>query len=486
MTGGTLTFASSASPSPEVLLNFSGTHSTTCRVHRPETESEVLALLVNASKEGRHLRAVGTCLSPNGVALPGEGADAVSLAGMDKVLGIDREKQRITVQAGCSVRQVLDALGETGLTLSNFSSIVEQEIAGWTQVAAHGTGATLPTVEEQIVSLKVATPSGKILSLSEGDPLFPIAKANLGTLGVITELTLDCCLQHNLLETVTVESHEALWNAHAERLRAFRHVKYMFIPSEKHAIVVTAEPTAVPPTILCEEKERKALEVFVAANGKAIPGATFSTYRGELLRQGWLGGLTAEKVKDLNAVELEFWKRAQGSRVAPSTEVLGFDCGGQQWVFETCLPNGTINAPLGADRKYLEALMKGVDEAKFPLPSPIEVRYTAASSAPLSPAYSKKEGDIFAWIGVVMYMPEGMREEVTKQFSWLRANQLDTMSQFGAVPHWAKAELENKDILALMAGKYKTVLLELQEARKTTDPKGVLSSALLDDITKLV
>ena len=32
----------------------------------------------------------------------------------------------------------------------NFASIREQQIGGFTQVGAHGTGATLPTVDEQV------------------------------------------------------------------------------------------------------------------------------------------------------------------------------------------------------------------------------------------------------------------------------------------------------------------------------------------------
>ncbi len=40
---------------------------------------------------------------------------------------------------------MLEALAAHGLTLQNFSSVQEQQMGGWTQVAAHGTGASLPT-----------------------------------------------------------------------------------------------------------------------------------------------------------------------------------------------------------------------------------------------------------------------------------------------------------------------------------------------------
>lgn len=49
------------------------------------------------------------------------------------------------VGAGTTVAKVLKELEKHSLTLENFSSIQEQQIGGWTQVAAHGTGSSLST-----------------------------------------------------------------------------------------------------------------------------------------------------------------------------------------------------------------------------------------------------------------------------------------------------------------------------------------------------
>ena len=50
-------------------------------------------------------------------------------------------------------REILDFLKERNLTLENFSSIQEQQVGGWTQMGCHGTGVSLPTVEQQISEL---------------------------------------------------------------------------------------------------------------------------------------------------------------------------------------------------------------------------------------------------------------------------------------------------------------------------------------------
>ncbi len=47
---------------------------------------------------------------------------------------------------------MIEALRPHGLTLQNLASINAQQIGGFMQVSAHGTGATLPPVDEQVRS----------------------------------------------------------------------------------------------------------------------------------------------------------------------------------------------------------------------------------------------------------------------------------------------------------------------------------------------
>lgn len=48
---------------------------------------------------------------------------------------VDPINRRVSVGAGATVSSILKELARYQLTLSNFSSIQEQQIAGWTQVA---------------------------------------------------------------------------------------------------------------------------------------------------------------------------------------------------------------------------------------------------------------------------------------------------------------------------------------------------------------
>jgi len=102
------------------------------------------------------LRPLGTGLSPNGLALHKKGM--LSMVQLDGIVDVDVEGRTITVEAGARVSQILEELHKHNLTLSNFSSITEQQIAGWTQTSAHGTGARIPTVDEMITKMTVVTP----------------------------------------------------------------------------------------------------------------------------------------------------------------------------------------------------------------------------------------------------------------------------------------------------------------------------------------
>ncbi len=96
------------------------------------------AFLRQASRAKQALRVVGSGLSPNGLGFSDEGM--LSMALMDKVVRVDKERRQVTVQAGCRVQQLVKALEPHGLTLQNFASIREQQVGGFIQVRLWGEG----------------------------------------------------------------------------------------------------------------------------------------------------------------------------------------------------------------------------------------------------------------------------------------------------------------------------------------------------------
>lgn len=73
--------------------------------------------------------------------------------------------------------------------------------------------------------------------------------------------------------------------------------------------------------------------------------------------------------------------------------------------------------PSGADLGFMKELMQQIEEAGVPAPSPIEQRWTASSSSPMSPAAARGRPDtVHSWVGIIMYLPtedQAQRQAIT-------------------------------------------------------------------------
>jgi hypothetical protein len=65
-----------------------------------------------------------------------------------------------------------------------------------------------------------------------------------GSLGVVTEMTLKCIPQMNLLEESAVfDKNKMDIQEHVDRLRTYRHVRYMWVPYTNTVVTVVSNPT---------------------------------------------------------------------------------------------------------------------------------------------------------------------------------------------------------------------------------------------------
>jgi L-galactono-1,4-lactone dehydrogenase len=135
---------------------------------------------------------------------------------------------------------------------------------------------------------------------------------------------------------------------------------------------------------------------------ETLNGKGFGELRDALLAFHPLSG---DHVKVVNEAEAEFWKLSQGYQIRPSDELLQFDCGGQQWVFEVCFPTGTYDDNAGHDMQFMESLLNKIESSMIPAHAPIEQRWSANSSSLMSPAHGP-EGGLHCWVGYVRSMED--------------------------------------------------------------------------------
>lgn len=474
------------------LMNWSGTHKvTTKRLYSPETQQELRDVVAWANKTGQKLRPLGTGLSPNGLAL--ERSGMLSMVQLDKILSVDKEKMTITVEGGARVSQILDELKKYGLTLANFSSITEQQIGGWTQVSAHGTGARIPTVDEMITCMTIVTPGKGSMELTPRGPnaeLFHLAKVAIGSLGVVSEVTLQCVPQYTLHERTYSTTVDEVRKDHARLLQTYRHVRYMWIPYTDSVVVVVSDVAKPGATAAASAPESERVKPFITLLQKLQPdcgsldGLNFAQLREKLLV---IDPLNPDHVAKVNKAEAEFWALSSGERIADSTEILGFECGGSQWVLENCFPAGTITKPSLADLDYVIEMKKIIEQEGIAAASPIEQRWTAPSLGPMSPAASKNRDDLFSWVGVIMYITDEARAPAIKQkFKEYAMRHADQTFKFNGTFHWGKIDLNFheghrlEDLRANMRRRFD--VKSFLEAKKELDPKGILSNRLVETI----
>lgn len=144
-------------------------------------------------------------------------------------------------------------------------------------------------------------------------------------------------------------------------------------------------------------------------NEPDINQLSFTELRDKLLA---LDPLDTDHVIKINQAEAEFWRKSEGYRVGWSDEILGFDCGGQQWVSENCFPAGSLGKPNMKDLEFMEELQKLIQSKGIPAPAPIEQRWTARSRSLMSPASSSIEDDIFSWVNLISNASSFLLKEI--------------------------------------------------------------------------
>merc|ERR1740129_212524 len=474
------------------MSNWSGTHTLTAeRLYSPESTEELQALIAFTNRKGMKVRPLGTGLSPNGLALHDKGM--LSMAQLDGIVSVDLKAQTITVEAGARVSQILEELQKHNLTLSNFSSITEQQIAGWTQTGAHGTGARIPTVDEMVTKMTVVTPGRGTLELSADGPdadLFRWVRVGMGTLGVVSQVTLQCIPRYTLHEKTYCTTVEELRKNHACLLQTYRHVRYMWVPNTETIVVVVSD-VAKPGAKAKEQRpehERvaplRALLRELRPNCGDIEQDNFAQLREKCLA---IAPLDAKHVARVNQAEAEFWKLSEGERIDDSLAILGFECGGSQWVLENCFPCGTIQKPSLADIDYLVEMKQTIEREGIAAASPIEQRWTSRSTSPMSPAFSRDKDEIFSWAGVIMYTLDDaeLAPKIKAKFRDYAERHVDQTFRYGGAFHWAKLDLDfhqGPDRLADLKKHYgqRFDLAEFRKLRKSLDPKNLFGNKLMD------
>lgn len=347
----------------------------------------------------------------------------LSLDGLKGVHNIDQNKKRVTAAAGTTINELCEVLRENGLSMINQGDIDTQALAGALATGTHGTGAKLQNLAADIVGMKLVQPNGDILVADESTPdLLRAARVSIGTLGVVSEITLQVTDTFNLHDRIWRMDFEDCMEMHDELAEKHRHFSFFWCASEQSAYCYR-----LPDTSATSKSGRKTDFCEIKAM--------------DITDEPPMGG--------------DFEKIAYSAELYPIDYVANF--------------HELEYAIRAADGKDAVMEVRNLMLEKYPeCIYPIEYRFTAADDAWLSPFFDRDS---------VTVSVSG--EPGTDYWNYLR--DVDAiLRNYDARPHWGKLHFltaEDIDDLYPKAGNFKSM-------RREMDPDGVFLNDHLAQLLK--
>jgi FAD/FMN-containing dehydrogenase len=407
------------------------------RFCRPRTEAEVVTIVKNALAGGTHVRTQGAGHSFSQL-LPTSDT-LMTLDDFDVPITVDGH--RVTVSGGIRLKHLIPELRKRKLGLRNLGSITEQSIAGAFSTGTHGSGLKIGAISTQVVGVRLVDGKGDVRTITEQQAEhLSAARINLGALGVITQVTLDCVDDYQLEYSAYLTSFDAVF-PHIEQLsqQNDRFVLWWLLPPDcprDTAIVITKNVVGHPVSDVLKPAVEERLDSSPQALSK---------------EPGTLRKLAMRAPKQAFKRIIHYVGPYNQVLTIPLLPVFHREC-------EYAIPVANTGKALTAIRDFVE-------EGDLSLSLPLEVRFVANDDILLSPSY---DGPV-SYIGASTLVNSS---EVFERFEPL-------MKRLGGKPHWGKNATTTQEEVKRM---YPATYERFRQVRDTLDPTRVFTNTLLTEM----
>jgi len=408
------------------------------KVHRPQCESDIVAVVGYASALKQRVKVVGSGHSFTAIAVAPD--HLVEMTRYNKVVGLDADRMEVTVESGIVISDLNEYLDKAGFAMPNLGDVTYQTISGALSTSTHGTGALRTGLAAQVTAFRMVTASGEVLQCSayENADVFHCGRVGLGALGILSTITLrivPAFRLHAVEEPMRVDTLLANLDEHVNGNDFF---EFYWIPHTGWALTKRNNVTELP----------------------ADPPARFKTWFNKMFMENYAFGtlcyigrlfprLIPRLSKALPSTGRTEYVNAS-HRIFASKRLVRF------YEMEYSIRRDAVAEALNRVRRM-------VDDCGFLLNFPVEVRFTAGDDIPLSTGTGRDN----AYIAVHVF--KGMKYE--PYFREVEA----IMSDYEGRPHWGKIHFKTADSLEPLYPEWKRYI----EVRNRLDPEGVFTNDYL-------
>jgi L-gulonolactone oxidase len=373
------------------------------RIERPSSTSQLQRLIAEADGAVR-IAGSGHSFSDI-VATDGT---LITLERMNRLIDVDRGAGLVKVEGGITIRALNSRLADHGLALENLGDVDSQTIAGAISTATHGTGAKLRNLSSQVAALELVLADGTVLACEEREDseTFRAARVSLGALGAIATVTLRCVPAFVLEGVDGPAPLEDVLAGFEQLIAANEHFEFYVFPYCTTALTRANNRTDSPPRP--RSRPRAYAEDVLLVN-RAF--AAFCRLGRRFPRQ------IPKTNRLVTALAGASRRTDRSDRIFTSPRLVRFT------EMEYALPRADTTAAL---RRILAL----IEEHRFAVSFPIEVRTAAADDSLLSTANGRDSGYI------AVHMFEGMEWE--PYFHTVEAS----LRELGGRPHWGKRHFQ--------------------------------------------
>jgi FAD-linked oxidoreductase len=292
----------------------------------------------------------------------------------------------------------------------------------------HGTGAKLPGLHADIVEMRIVTPDGRIVALDDRQnaEMLPAARVSLGSLGLISQVTLRVVPTYNLERRVWLVPINELMESARSLAAKHRHFGFFYLPFTGFAAAITQD-------------------IYTGSDLISPPTADNEVLADLRRMRDWLGHFPqmrrwlAQKLLSRYEPEVE---RERSYRLLAQDRPNRFN--ETEW-------HVPVQRSMDCLREVITTL-----ERRNEVFWPMEIRFIAGDDAWLSPFYQQDSCSI------------AVQAASGEQHDYLLTDFTPIFRAHGGRPHWGKLHTLNATELASAYPRW----ADFQRVRRHFDPQG--------------